>query len=165
MYVCLCQLFEHQLKKKNVFFYFVTYTIIRHITSREICALHLTHPSAHTLGAVGSRQCGARRAVGDSVPCSRVSPQSWTIPEPRFEPTTSGYKSDTLSIRAIPFYTVYPNVSTIYSSKWRFQNFTTVNCTVISNDFCQLIELSYRVTPPFSLKCYSEGVQQKFDRY
>ncbi len=34
----------------------------------------------HTLGAVGSRHCGAQGAVGGSVPCSRVSPQSWTIP-------------------------------------------------------------------------------------
>ncbi len=42
----------------------------------EMCYLHLTHPS----GAVGSRHCGARGAVGGSVPCSRVSPQSWTLP-------------------------------------------------------------------------------------
>ncbi len=51
-----------------------------------ICALHLTHPSAHTLvntccehtpGAVGSQCCGTRGAVGGSVPSSRVSPQSW----------------------------------------------------------------------------------------
>ncbi len=32
----------------------------------------------HTPGAVGSHLCcGARGAVGGSVPCSRVSPQSW----------------------------------------------------------------------------------------
>ncbi len=30
------------------FFLFVTYTIIQSITSSEICALHLTHPSAYT---------------------------------------------------------------------------------------------------------------------
>ncbi len=53
-----------------------------------ICALHLTHPSAHTHssekwtnththGAVGSQCCGAQGAVGGLVPCSRVSPQSW----------------------------------------------------------------------------------------
>ncbi len=35
--------------------------------------------SAHTLGAVGSRHCGAWGAIGGSVPCSRVSLQSWTI--------------------------------------------------------------------------------------
>ncbi len=59
----------------------------------RICALHLTHPSAHTAvnththtavssehtpGAVSSHLCcGARGAVGGLVPCSRVSPQSW----------------------------------------------------------------------------------------
>ncbi len=59
-----------------------------------MCALHLTHPSAHTQqwvvnkhththththtpGAVGSQCCGARGAVGGLVPCSRVSPQLW----------------------------------------------------------------------------------------
>ncbi len=31
-----------------------------------ICALHLTHPSAHTSGAVGSQCCGTRGAVGGS---------------------------------------------------------------------------------------------------
>ncbi len=45
-----------------------------------MCSLHLTHPSTHTLGAVGSRRSSARGAVGGSVPCSRVSSQSWTIP-------------------------------------------------------------------------------------
>ncbi len=59
---------------------FICHTIIQSITSSEMSSLHLTHPSAHTLGAVGSRRCGARVAVGGSVPCSRVSPQSWTIP-------------------------------------------------------------------------------------
>ncbi len=34
----------------------------------------------HTPGVVGSWHCGARGAVGGSVPCSRVSPQSWIIP-------------------------------------------------------------------------------------
>ncbi len=31
----------------------------------------------HTPGAVGSQCCGARGAVGGTVPYSRVSPQSW----------------------------------------------------------------------------------------
>ncbi len=34
--------------------------------------------SAHTLGAVGAAVSAG--AGGGSVPCSRVSPQSWTIP-------------------------------------------------------------------------------------
>ncbi len=38
-------------KKNNNNF---TYTIIQSITSSEMCSLHLTHPSAHTLGAVGT---------------------------------------------------------------------------------------------------------------
>ncbi len=45
---------------------FVTNTIIQSITSSVMCSLHLTHPSAHTLGAVGSWHCGARGAVGGS---------------------------------------------------------------------------------------------------
>ncbi len=57
---------------------FVIYTIIQSITSSEMCSLHLTQPSAHTLGAVGAAVSAG--AVGGSVPCSRVSPQSWTIP-------------------------------------------------------------------------------------
>ncbi len=69
---------------KKYIFLFVTYTTIQSITSSEMCSLHLTHPSAHTPGAVGNRRCGARGAVGGSVPCSRVSPQSWIqfLPEP-----------------------------------------------------------------------------------
>ncbi len=50
-------------------------------------SLHLTHPSAHTLGAVGSQLCSARGAVVDF------------LPEPGFEPTTLGFKSNALSIR------------------------------------------------------------------
>ncbi len=86
-----------------------------------ICALHLTHPSAHTHssehtpGAVGSQCCGARGAVGGSVPCSRVSPQlwywrwreCWLFTPPTYNPCRtwdsnprpSGYKSNSLSIR------------------------------------------------------------------
>ncbi len=65
-----------------------------------MCSLYLTHPSAHTPGAVGSRHCGARGAVGGSVPCSRSHlSRGQILPEPRFEPTTSDYKSNALSIR------------------------------------------------------------------
>ncbi len=77
-----------------------------------MCSLHLTHPSAHThtlgavdththththleqwththtLGEVGSQLCSARGAVGGSVPCSRVSPQSSTS-SPLAAPTSS----------------------------------------------------------------------------
>ncbi len=54
---------------------FVTYTIIQSITSSEMCSLHLTHPSTHTPGVVGSP--GSSWGFGA---CSRVSPQLWTIP-------------------------------------------------------------------------------------
>ncbi len=74
-----------------------------------------THSSEHTPGAVGSQCCGARGAVGGSVLCSRVSPQSWywgwrecwlfTPPTNNpcrtwdSNPWPSGYKSNSLSIR------------------------------------------------------------------
>ncbi len=39
-------------------FLFVTYTFIQSINSSEMCSLHLTHPSAHTPGAVGTVHSG-----------------------------------------------------------------------------------------------------------
>ncbi len=39
-------------KNKKIKLYRVLYTIIQSITSSEMCSLYLTHPSAHTLGAV-----------------------------------------------------------------------------------------------------------------
>ncbi len=80
---CLVSFEISKKKKKKIMLrwaLFVTYTIIQRITGSEMCSLHLTHPSAHTPEAVGSRCCGTRGAVGGSVPCSRVSHQSWTIP-------------------------------------------------------------------------------------
>ncbi len=85
-----------------------------------ICPLHLTHPSAHSQQWTHTRSsgqpfCGARGAVGGSMPCSRVSPQSWywrwrehllfTPPtdnpcqtwESNLQPL--GYKSNSLTIR------------------------------------------------------------------
>ncbi len=38
----------------DFYFFFVTYTILQSITSSEMCSLYLTHPSAHTFGAVGT---------------------------------------------------------------------------------------------------------------
>ncbi len=88
-----------------------------------ICPLHLTHPSAHSqqwthTRSSGQPYCGARGAVGGSVPCSRVSPQSWywrwrehllfTPPtdnpcrtwESNLQPLQPlGYKSNSLTIR------------------------------------------------------------------
>ncbi len=50
------------LKMKRIFILFVPYKIIQSITSSEMCSLHLTHPSAHTPGAVGSS--GSSRGFG-----------------------------------------------------------------------------------------------------
>ncbi len=86
------------------------------VTHTQSFAPHLTHPSAHTPGAVGSLLCCSTRdqlgVLGfllkglTSVLVSKVermlvlySPHRKFLPDPRFEPTTSGYKSDALSIR------------------------------------------------------------------
>ncbi len=85
-----------------------------------ICPLHLTHPSAHSqqwthTWSSGQPYFGARGAVGGSVPCSRVSPQSWywrwrehlLFTPPTDNPCRTwesnrqplGYKSNSLTIR------------------------------------------------------------------
>ncbi len=43
---------KYKIKIKLRWALFVTYTTIQSITSSEMCSLHLTHPSAHTPGAV-----------------------------------------------------------------------------------------------------------------
>ncbi len=63
-----------------------------------MCSLHLTHPS----GAVGSRHCGARGAVGGSVPCPRVSPQWWTLP------ARAGIRTHNLGLPRVSSPTLYP---------------------------------------------------------
>ncbi len=108
----------------------------------RICPLHLTHPSAHSQQWTHTRSsgqpfCGARGAVGGSVPCSRVLPQSWywrwrehllfTAPtdnpcrtwESNLQPL--GYKSNSLTIR--------PRLPSIWVAKfnlkcsiWNMQN-------------------------------------------
>ncbi len=85
---------------------FITYIIIQSITSSEICSLHLTHPSAHTHleqwvadAAAPGEQLGVR-CLAQGFHLSRGQ----FLPEPRFEPTTSGYKSDALSIRSTTAY-------------------------------------------------------------
>ncbi len=103
----------HIMKKKKIWWRMKWWPIL------GICALHLTHPSAHTQQwvvdkhththtprAAGSHWCcGTRGAVGGLVPCSRVSPKSWywgwtaldidsphlqSLPDLRLEPTTFG---------------------------------------------------------------------------
>ncbi len=96
----------------------------------EMCSLHLTHPSAHTPGAAGSRHC-ARGAVGGSVPCSRVSPQSWTLPAwarirnhnlglPRVSSPTLyplGHDCPTRSFSYPIFFSLVPSVNTSSSQE------------------------------------------------
>ncbi len=99
-----------------------------------ICPLHLTHPSAHSQQWTHTRSsgqpfCSARGAVGGSVPCSRVSPQSWywrwrehllfTPPtdnpcrtwESNLQPL--GYKSNSLTIR--------PRLPPSYKASYTYQ--------------------------------------------
>ncbi len=88
---------ELQIQIKLRWALFVTYTLIQSIMRSEMCSLHLTHPS----GAVGSRLCGDRGAVG-GVRCraqgSHLS-RGHFLPEPGFKPTTLFYKSNALSTR------------------------------------------------------------------
>ncbi len=102
-----------------------------------MCSLHLTHPSAHTL-AVGSRHCGARGAVGGLLPCSRVSLQLWTMPELRFEPTTSDYQSNALSTRPRLPLNFTPSETTWWRSKNRLCMTITWNLSCSPN-FCLFV--------------------------
>ncbi len=98
--------------KKKIFL-FVTHTIIRSTTSSEICALHLTHPSAH----IHLEKWAANAAApGEQLEVRCLAQWSHRrhgqfLPEPRFEPTTSGYKSDALSIR--PRLTLEQEINTL----------------------------------------------------
>ncbi len=58
-----------------------------------MCSLHLTHPSAHT---------HTPGAVGGSVSCSRVSPQSWTLP------ARAGIRTHNLGLPRVSSPTLYP---------------------------------------------------------
>ncbi len=59
--------------------FFVIYTIIQSITSSEMCSLYLTHPSAHTPGAVdthththtwSSGHCSLRKCSSTATTCN-----------------------------------------------------------------------------------------------
>ncbi len=107
---------------------FVTYTIIQSITSSEMCSLHLTHSSAHTPGAVGSRRCSARGAVG--VPCLAQGShliRGQFLPEPRFEPTTWVTSATLYPFSKIPIFII--------------QTFMQINCLsqYINKCFCLFV--------------------------
>ncbi len=90
-----------------------------------------TQSSDHTHGAVGSHLCcGARGAVGGSVPCSRVSAQSWywgwrerwLFTAPTYNscrtwdsnPQPLDYESDSLSIRPLLVLQLYVSCKRLY---------------------------------------------------
>ncbi len=67
-----------------------------------MCSLHLTHSSAHThleQWAADTAAPGEQLGVWCIAQGSHLS-RGLFLPETRFEPTTLGYKSDALSIRA-----------------------------------------------------------------
>ncbi len=139
-------LYEEKIKLRWALF--VTYTIIQSITSSEMCSLHLTHPSAHTPGAVDTHTHTHTHTWSSGHTHTHTHTHTWSsghththleqwthththththtwssggpsgeqsgvrclaqgshlsrgqfLPEPRFKPTTSGYKSNALSIR------------------------------------------------------------------
>ncbi len=61
------------------FFFYICPAIIQSITSSEMCSLHLTHPSAHTPGAVdththtwSSGHCSLRRSSSTTTACNFI---------------------------------------------------------------------------------------------
>ncbi len=110
-----------------------------------VCALHLTHPSAHTQQwdmkkhthththcehppwAVGCQCCGTRGAVGGSVPCSRVSPQSWywewrecwpfTPPPPPPPTIPAGPETRTCNLQVTGYKSIIPRLPQVRSWK------------------------------------------------
>ncbi len=119
----------------------------------RICALQLTHTQSahthtqqwththreHTPGAVGSHLCcGARGAVGGSVPCSRAlkveraldihSPHLQSLPDPDSNSQPLDYESDSLTIRpCLPFCKV-PRL--FYKHFWRKSIWSDKPCVV-----------------------------------
>ncbi len=82
---------------------FITYTIIQSITSSEMCSLHLTPSSTHTWssGQPTPRRPGSSWGFGALLKgLTSVVDNSYRSRDSNFEPTTSGYKSNALSIRA-----------------------------------------------------------------
>ncbi len=81
----------------------MSHTQLYRITSSEMCSLHLIHPSAQHTWSSGQptlRRPGSSWGFGALLK-GLTSVVNNSLPEPRFEPTTSGYKSDALSIRAM----------------------------------------------------------------
>ncbi len=124
--------------------------------TQNLCSAFNPSKCTHTV----VQCCGARGAVGDSVPCSRVSPQSWywgwreywLFTPPTYNPCRtwdlnprpSGYKSNSLSIRPrlpfrykhVPFEKVPPQWQLLYLYFWECTLFTCgflpYECIVLS---------------------------------
>ncbi len=122
-----------------IIFLFVTYTIIQSITSSEMCSLYLTHPSAHTPGAVDAAAPGEQLGVRRLAQGSHLR-RGQFLPEPRFEPTTSGYKSNALSIRPQLHMSVYyNNIMLSESAMWLMNN--TLGFELICLGLSKFVEL------------------------
>ncbi len=91
----------------------------------EMCSLYLTHPSAHTLGAVDTHthrhththlgQWAADDAAPGEPSCSRVSPQSWTIPaEAEIRTPQPRVTSPFLHLKTLDILLLIVNISVAY---------------------------------------------------
>ncbi len=101
-----------------------------------------THSSEHTPRAVGSHlSCGARGAVGGSLPCSRAPRvwcwgwrERWTFPPPTYNPCqyrdsnprALGYESDSLTIR--PRLPQFCHDFTVFDASKLYLRRTHANC-------------------------------------
>ncbi len=127
---------------------FVTYTLIQSITSSEMYSLHLTHPSAHThleQWAAEAAESGEQLGVRCLAQGSHLSHGQF-LPEPRFEPTTSGYKSDGLSIRSTTALIVY-----IHASMKQFVYFKLVYLVVAPFSMSSIFFIMY---PTYGACCH-----------
>ncbi len=114
-------------------------------THKAVRSEHTHTHREHTPGAVGSQCCGARGAVGGSVPCSMVSPQSWywrrrerwLFTPPTYNPCRTwdsnpqllGYKSNSLSIR--------PRLPLLFCSFFFLRKGNTFKCYTQPNSLPQ----------------------------
>ncbi len=105
------------VRREEYFFIRLTHNYTEYNQQWNLCSAFNPSKCAHTWSSgqpmlMPGEQLGVR-CLAEGSHLSRGQ----FLPEPRFEPTTSGYKSDTLSIRA----TTAPNVSTvhrIFQSEW-----------------------------------------------
>ncbi len=99
----------------------------------EMCSLHLTHPSAHTWSSGQPTVRHPGSSFGVSVPCSRVSPQSWTLSARAGIRThnpwvTLGFKSNALSIRPRLPLPWQPSCEALFV--WRPKSVKTIDSTM-----------------------------------